>query len=150
MHPAKEPPSGDLKDASKGYMPEGPRFPPTLENGVTISGTVSYGERQEGPVEGGRLHLDVLQMNESSKFPILMHSVVLERWGSFSFETPPKLGDVGLVLFLDRNNNGPEPGEPTWNKALKIGDKSIEGIQAVLTDDFKNPPPIGPHEPPRP
>lgn len=124
------------------------RFDVPSGEGVTVQGTASYGSRLNGPVSGGQLFLDVLQVTGDSKFPALIHHQALQEWGPWSFEAPREIGEVGIVLFLDRNNDGPEPGEPTWNTPLEIRSEPVEGIAAVLDDNFRRPPPVGPDEPP--
>jgi hypothetical protein len=97
------------------------------DGGVALTGTVQW----EGDSDGV-LRIDVLTLYDGRP-PELIHQSSLEAGGEFAFELPQDLGEVHLVAYLDRNNNGPSAGEPVATQVVQVGSSEISPISLVLS-----------------
>jgi len=138
---------GDLS-SSGGRIPPGMRIEPPgfgLEDGegVKISGTIAY----EGELDG-QLRVEILQSGGKGAGPQLLHALTLDELGAWSVVAPSGLGEVNLVAYLDRDQNGPSSDEPTalLEDAVDVGKVDISGLELVLvpqadTEPSKEPTP---------
>lgn len=99
--------------------------------GVDVSGTVTWRDEPSGI-----LKLDVLTLTEG-KPPELIHQSTLalalsDDGGPFTLTLPADLGDVHLVAYVDRNDNGPSAGESTGTRRVHVGGGAISDIALVL------------------
>jgi len=117
-----------------GRIPPGMRIEPPgfgLEDGegVKISGTIAF----EGDLDG-QLRVEILQSGGEGAGPQLLHALTLEELGPWSVVAPKGLGEVNLVAYLDRDQNGPSPDEPMalLEDTVDVGEVDIPGIELLL------------------
>ncbi len=123
--PSVQPPgvAGEVPD------PKTTRFDVNPEEGVLVTGTLSYAGKKSGTVL-----LQVLTI-ETNQPPSLMHHEEFEAPGSFSFVAPKSLGPARLISFLDTGNDGPSITDPAAMMSIEIGTENLTDLSMVLTDE---------------
>ena len=96
--------------------------------GVTLTGTLSYGGEQEG-----KLLLQILTIREDG--PFLEHSQDLEETGPFSLEVPKMLGEARMVVFLDSAGDGASASDPAGMRTITVGLSALQGVDIEIVDD---------------
>ncbi len=126
--------SPDDPTTTGGRIPPGMRIEPPgfgLEEGegVKISGTISY----EGEIDG-QLRVEILQPGEEGDSPQLLHAATLDALGPWFVIAPADLGDIAVVAYLDRDQNGPSTDEPAalLESGVTVGQVDISGLDLVL------------------
>lgn len=97
--------------------------------GITLSGELVW----DGPVDG-TIRVDILadRSNESANQRIV-HAFTLDEPGPFSEDVEIDLGNVELTAFIDREGDGPTPGEPIGHsEKFRVALRDISDIQVVL------------------
>ena len=114
-----------------GSRPAPTGFTLTPGEGVKLSGTVTYSGSAKGTIR-----VDFLRNPEGSPYPELMHSVELTEPGPWEVEVPKNFGALMIVGFIDADNNGPSPGEPSASnrEPMSVGAQPVKGIELALSD----------------
>lgn len=115
-----------------GSRPVPAGFTVTPGQGVKLSGNIVW----SGAVDG-KLRVDFLRNPEGSPYPELMHSLEQSKAGPWSVEVPKDLGEISVVAFIDKDDNGPSPGEPMalYKGDLKIASQTeIKDINLELSE----------------
>lgn len=131
-----------------GRIPPGMRIEPEgfdLEEGegVKLSGSIAY----DGEIDG-QLRVEILQPGGEGQGPQLLHALTLDGLGTWSVIAPTDLGEINVVAYLDRDQNGPSLEEPAAlpKGGIDVGQADISGIDLVLSvqgseGSGKQPPP---------
>lgn len=110
--------------------------------GIKISGVVTYDGARKGVIR-----IDFLrQPAEKEGLPELLHTLSLDSPQAFDVEAPKDLGEIGVVAFIDSNENGPSEGEPVWMEKVTVGSTPVTDLKFALSDDKLAP--VGPGGPP--
>lgn len=129
--PAAPPDGGGAPPAGAG-RPAAPGFQVEPGQGVKITGTVTY-----PGTATGTYRIDFLRAAEGAGFPELLHSLSMDKPGTWEVEAPKSAGKVHVVSYLDAAEDGPSAGEPAvlYGKALDIESDPITDVALVLSDD---------------
>ncbi len=113
-----------------GMRIEPPGFGLEKGEGPLLAGTLTF----DGEVDGD-LRVEILQSGGEGMGPQLLHAITLDEMGPWSITAPEGLGEVSIVGYLDRDQNGPSPEEPNAliESGVVIGKADITGIELVLT-----------------
>ena len=97
--------------------------------GVTISGEILWTE----PVDG-TIRVDLVA--ERSNGPTdqeVVHAFSLDSAGEFSESVEIDLGTVELIAFIDREGDGPTPGEPIGHsEKFRVGLRDVTDIEVAI------------------
>ncbi len=115
--------------------------------GVTISGSVSYGGAVQGTIRvdffqsqrKARAQVDGQQAQaDPPSTPHTAHSIVLEEPGTWSVEAPKGYGPLMVCAFIDVDGGGPSKGEPKvlLERPLKVDDEPILGVHLEIQDNW--------------
>jgi len=97
--------------------------------GVTLSGEILWRE----PVDG-TIRVDVLaERSGGLTAREVVHAFSLESAGAFDESVEINLGTVELVAFIDREGDGPTPGEPIGHsEKFRVGLRDITDIEVAI------------------
>jgi hypothetical protein len=97
--------------------------------GVTLSGEIIW----DGPVDG-TIRVDILADGENGHTnQRVVHAFTLQQAGPFSEDIEIDLGTVELVAFIDREGDGPTPGEPVGqSEKFRVALRDIADVEVVL------------------
>jgi hypothetical protein len=114
-----------------GMRIEPPGFGLEKGEGPLLSGTLTF----DGEVDGD-LRVEILQSGGEGMGPQLLHAITLDEMGPWSITAPEGLGEVSIVGYLDRDQNGPSPEEPNAliEEGVVIDKANITGLHLVLTE----------------
>ncbi|MEE2750505.1 MAG: hypothetical protein VX519_03680 [Myxococcota bacterium] len=123
--PSAQPPgvAGEVPD------PKSTQFSVDAEEGLTLSGTLSYAGDKTGTVL-----LQVLTI-AANQPPSLMHHEEFEAPTQFSLVAPKNLGSARLISFLDTDDNGPSATDPAAMMSIEIGTEDLADLSLVLLDE---------------
>jgi len=110
-----------------------PGFEVAEGEGVLLSGSVSY----QGQVQG-KLRVDFLREGGSNEIPAALHTLSLDAPGPWSVEVPEGFGPIGIVAFIDTDQDGPSRNEPkvVLSGTLQVESEPISGIELLIEDDW--------------
>lgn len=133
--PNEPPPPGDPSTPPPGGAGGGDPFAGLPGPRVTVKGALVW-------PEGGTIDLDLFRPDDRSSGGRQPVGKLKLPPGPFSIEVPVGFGALVLEAFIDRDANGPGPGDPRGCYAegvLEIGDEDLSGVTILLTvaDDGK-------------
>ena len=128
-NPAEPPPPGDPATPPPGGGGGGDPFAGQPGPRVTVKGALVW-------PEGGTIDLDLFRPDDRSSGGRQPVGKLKLPPGPFSVQVPEGFGALVLEAFIDRDANGPGPGDPRGCYAagvLEIGDEDIDGVTILLT-----------------
>jgi len=131
-----------------GTRPDDARFKLGPDEGVGMTGTLSYaGEKT------GRLQLDFLARDPDQP-PRLVHTVQMKGPGPWTTRVPKDYGPIYVVAFIDIDGDGPSATDPAaaTMEPVVVGGEDLTGVDLTLSDtpDLGELTPGGGGKPPQP
>ena len=95
---------------------------------VKIKGSLTYRGSAEGP-----MLVDI--MKAGAEKPTVLYNLALDKAGAFETTAPLDLGEVIIVAYLDKDENGPSKGDPAGkSRVFTLGSDTISDINIILRD----------------
>ena len=100
-------------------------------NGVALAGDIEY----RGNLRG-HLRMDIVRKTGNRDMPIeVVHATTLPEIGSFRVDVEVDLGKVDIIVFIDKEGNGPDAYEPLETlEDIRVGFQDVTGLKFNLID----------------